>query len=265
MHVFLGSVTFFLLVRLLFFPSFYYLSVGLEPLVFCFRVKFYPADPSRVREELTRYLMFSQLRRDLKQGRLQCNTDDLALLLAWIVQSELGDYEPSEHTENYLSALRLLPNQNCKLEEVITRLHQTECKGLTPADAELNFLRKVATLETYGVDPHPVKDQKSNQLNLGINHSGILVFQGNRKINHFTWKDIRKTLYEGRMFIIHLAAGRDKKNLIGYKCSTTAAVQYLWRTAVEHQYFFTMDSSRDVPAVTAGGGLFSKSVKLRYR
>lgn len=241
------------------------LFVGLEPLVFSFRVKFYPADPSRVREELTRFLMFLQLRRDLKQGRLQCNTDDLALLLACIVQSELGDYDPTEHTENYLSALRLLPNQNVKLEEVITRLHQTECKGLTPADAELTFLRKVATLETYGVDPHPVKDQKGNQLNLGINHSGILIFQGNRKTHHYGWKDISKMTYEGRMFIIHLAGTSDKKNLIGYKCSTSSAVHFLWRTAVEQKYFFTMNSSRDVPSVTAGGGLFSKSVKLRYR
>ena len=208
--------------------------------------------------------MFLQLRRDLKQGRLQCNTDDLAMLLAYIVQSELGDYEASEHTGNYVSALRLLPNQNSKLEEVITRLHQTECKGLTPADAELAFLRKVATLETYGVDPHPVKDQKGNQLNLGINHSGILVFQGNRKTHHYGWKDIQKMTYEGRMFIIHLTSV-DKKSLIGYKCSTSAAVHFLWRTAIEQRYFFTMNSSRDVPVVTAGGGLFSKSVKLRYR
>lgn len=29
--------------------------------------------------------------------------------------------------------------------------------GQTPATAELNFLRKAQTLETYGVDPHPCK------------------------------------------------------------------------------------------------------------
>ncbi len=29
--------------------------------------------------------------------------------------------------------------------------------GEVPSDAESNFLKKAATLETYGVDPHPVK------------------------------------------------------------------------------------------------------------
>lgn len=31
------------------------------------------------------------------------------------------------------------------------------CSGQVPAEAEANFLRKAASLETYGVDPHVVK------------------------------------------------------------------------------------------------------------
>jgi len=66
-------------------------------------------------------------------------------------------------------------------------IHQKDMRGQTPADAELNFLTKASLLETYGIDPHPVKDHKSNQLYLGINFSGILTFQGSRKTNHLKW------------------------------------------------------------------------------
>lgn len=34
---------------------------------------------------------------------------------------------------------------------------------------------------------------------------------------------------------------------------------------VEQKYFFTMSSSKEIPAVTTGGSLFSRSTKLRYR
>ena len=30
-------------------------------------------------------------------------------------------------------------------------------RGQVPAEAESNFLKKAASLDTYGVDPHPVK------------------------------------------------------------------------------------------------------------
>jgi len=59
---------------------------GLHPIVFCFRVKFYPADPIRLKEEVTRYFIFMQLRRDLLHGRLQCSSNELSILMAYIIQ-----------------------------------------------------------------------------------------------------------------------------------------------------------------------------------
>ena len=208
--------------------------------------------------------MYLQLRRDLSQGRLQCTNDEMAFLLACVVQSELGDYDASEHTGEYVSSLKLMPTANPKLEEVVASMHQNEMKGQNPAEAENSFLRKAASLETYGVDPQAVKDHKGNQFNLGINHRGVLLFQGNRLTQLYAWKEIQKITYEGRMFIIHVFSS-EKKLVMGYKCASASAVHFLWKTAIEHKYFFTMSSSRDVPVVTAGGGLLSKKIKVRYR
>ncbi|UYV72157.1 hypothetical protein LAZ67_9001983 [Cordylochernes scorpioides] len=60
---------------------------GLNPITFCFRVKFYPAEPHFLKEEITRYQIFLQLRRDLIHGRLFCSQTDAAILAAYIIQS----------------------------------------------------------------------------------------------------------------------------------------------------------------------------------
>ncbi|XP_064475192.1 FERM domain-containing protein 5-like isoform X1 [Ornithodoros turicata] len=241
---------------------------GMNPIVFCFRVKFYPPDPFRLKEEITRYQVFLQLRRDLLHGRLYCAQNDAAYLAALIIQSELGDYDSDEHSGNYVSEFKLLLKQPPKLEEKIAEIHQQQLRGQVPAVAEMNFLRKAALLETYGIDPHPVKDHKSNQLYLGINHAGILTFQGSRKTHHFKWPDIQKINYEGKMFIIHLMFSEDakakKKHLMGFKCPTPVACHHLWRCAIEQRYFFTIPSSSEVPSVTTGGGLFSRGSRFRY-
>lgn len=236
---------------------------GMNPIVFCFRVKFYPQDPFRLKEEITRYQIFLQLRRDLLHGRLYCPPNDSALLAGLIIQSELGDYDSEEHGDNYVSEFKLLLKQTPRLEEKIAEIHQQQLRGQVPAVAEANFLRKACLLDTYGVDPHPVKDHKGNQLYLGINYAGILTFQGSRKTHHFKWPDIQKINYEGKMFIIHLMFP-EKKHLMGFKCPTQSACHHLWKCAVEQCYFFTIPSSSEVPSVTTGGGFFSRGSRLRY-
>lgn len=168
-----------------------------------------------MKDELTRYYLYLQLRRDLLNRRLYCLPADAIYLMACVVQcmyihyiiifsleililhfvqifvfhfsAELGDYNESEHKDNYVSSLKIIPNQNEKLELETIELHMNEMKSLTPAEAELKFLERSSKLETYGIDPYPVKDHKKIQYLIGINHSGILGFQGNKKVYHFKW------------------------------------------------------------------------------
>ena len=54
-------------------------------------MKFYTAEPNNLKEELTRYFYFLQLRNDLRSGRLQCPQESIASeLCALILQEELG-------------------------------------------------------------------------------------------------------------------------------------------------------------------------------
>ncbi|XP_022191859.2 FERM domain-containing protein 5 isoform X2 [Nilaparvata lugens] len=235
----------------------------MDPILFSFRLKFYPPDPFRLKEEITRYQVYLQLKRDLLHGRLYCTPSEAALLGAYVIQAELGDYDPEEHVENYVSEMKILLKQTQLIEEKIMELHQTQLKGQSPETTETNFLRKACTLDTYGIDPHPVKDHRGNHLYLGINHHGILTFQGSRKTHHFKWSEVHKLNYEGKMFIIHLIY-QEKKHTVGFKCPTGAACRHVWRCAIEQMLFFTIPSSSEVPSVVSGGSFFSFGTKFRY-
>ncbi|XP_053643053.2 FERM domain-containing protein 5 isoform X1 [Cherax quadricarinatus] len=240
---------------------------NLSPILFCFRVKFYPADPLRLQEEITRYQLFLQLRRDLLHGRLYCSQADAAMLASYIVQAEIGDYDPSKHYGNYISDFKILLKQTHKIEEKIMELHPT-LKNHTPLMAETCFLKKASMLDTYGVDPHPVKDHRGSQLYLGLNHTGVLTFQGSRKTHHFRWGDVQKLNYEGKMFIVHLIFAEDartkKKHTVGFKCPTASACRHLWRCAVEQRLFYTLQNSNKQGVVVTGGSFFSRGSRFRY-
>ena len=70
--------------------------------------------------------------------------------------ADLGDYNPEEQIGNYIADYKLLLKQTPKVEDKIMETHQS-LKGTNASAAELQFLKKAAALDTYGVDPHPVK------------------------------------------------------------------------------------------------------------
>ncbi|BFY97224.1 hypothetical protein BsWGS_00265 [Bradybaena similaris] len=250
---------------------------GLTKMVLCFRVKFYPEDPMKLHEEITRYYLFLQLRRDLHHGRLLCPHDESIQLAAYIIQSEVGDYDPQDHPVGYVTNFKMLPKQTPKHEEKIMEAHKA-LVGEVPSECEANFLKKAASMDTYGVDPHQVKDQKGDPLYLGVTHLGIMTFRGSRRTQLFKWNQIRRIAYEGKMFIINHTNSEDedasssKKELsitakhqaVGFKCQTAPAAKYLWRCAVEQQLFFTLSSSAAAPKIRSGGTLFSRGSKFRF-
>ncbi|KAJ2948028.1 hypothetical protein O0L34_g9825 [Tuta absoluta] len=243
-----------------------------SPILFSFRVKFYPPNPLLLKEDATRFQIYLQLKRDLLHGRLYCTTHEAAMLGALIIQIELGDYDPNIHVGNYVTEMRLLLRQTDAIEARIQELHREPVegtpggsggvKGMSTQEAERSFLKIACQLDTYGVDPHPVKDHRGNQMYLGINHGGILTFAGGRKTNHFKWSEVSKINFEGRMFIVHLNYP-EKKHTVGFKCPSGASCRHVWCCAIEQMLFFTLPSSSDA-CVYSGGGLFSWGTKFKY-
>lgn len=70
------------------------------PYTFNFRVRFYPTEPNLLKDELSKYQIFLQVKNDMESPfRLgNTNTTVAAEMAGLALQSELGDYIPEEHT-----------------------------------------------------------------------------------------------------------------------------------------------------------------------
>ncbi|XP_020141583.1 FERM domain-containing protein 5 isoform X2 [Microcebus murinus] len=233
------------------------------PFTMCFRVKFYPADPAALKEEITRYLVFLQIKRDLYHGRLLCKTSDAALLAAYILQAEIGDYDSGKHPEGYSSKFQFFPKHSEKLERKIAEIHRTELSGQTPATSELNFLRKAQTLETYGVDPHPCKDVSGNAAFLAFTPFGFVVLQGNKRVHFIKWNEVTKLKFEGKTFYLYVSQKEEKKIILSYFAPTPEACKHLWKCGIENQAFYKLEKSSQVRTVSSSN-LFFKGSRFRY-
>eukprot|EP00070_Physeter_catodon_P015849 XP_023974130.1 FERM domain-containing protein 5 isoform X2 [Physeter catodon] len=236
---------------------------SVPPFTMCFRVKFYPADPAALKEEITRYLVFLQIKRDLYHGRLLCKTSDAALLAAYILQAEIGDYDPGKHPEGYSSKFQFFPKHSEKLERKIAEIHKTELSGQTPATSELNFLRKAQTLETYGVDPHPCKDVSGNAAFLAFTPFGFVVLQGNKRVHFIKWNEVTKLKFEGKTFYLYVSQKEEKKIILTYFAPTPEACKHLWKCGIENQAFYKLEKSSQVRTVSSSN-LFFKGSRFRY-
>ncbi|XP_030593994.1 FERM domain-containing protein 3 isoform X4 [Archocentrus centrarchus] len=232
-----------------------------QPYTMCFRVKFYPHEPMKIKEELTRYLLYLQLKRDIYHGRLLCPFAEAAYLGACIVQAELGDYDPEEHPSDYIRDFKLFPKQSLKLERKIIEIHKNELRGQCAALAELNMLQRAHTLETYGVDPHPCKDFTGSTAFLGFTATGFVVFQGNKRIHLLKWADVSKLKFEGKTFYV---IGIQKEKLVlTFHTSTPAACKHLWKCGVENQAFYKCAKSSQIKTVSSSN-IFFKGSRFRY-
>lgn len=248
---------------------------GMQAPIFELRFKYYPAEPALLANESTRYYLYLQLRLDLIEGRLLPDSiETTAYLIACILQSELGDYTSSPNTpDNYVSEFKFIPNQTEDLEWAAIRLHQNEdFQGLKPADSELNFLKKACQLDTYGVDPYPVKEGNSHRnFLIGVNHRGVSTFHLDKRINLFGWSEIERIALDNKVVIIYYKRIEKKgektsktKGLLGFRCHSTVFAHNFWKIACEHKYFFTLETSPEAPIITNTGGLFKKNHKLKY-
>ncbi|XP_053593823.1 uncharacterized protein LOC103579240 isoform X2 [Microplitis demolitor] len=221
-----------------------------EPWKFNFEVKFYPPDPAQLQEDITRYQLCLQIRNDIITGRLACSFVTHALLGSYLVQSEVGDYDPQEHGRDYLKDFKFAPNQTPELVEKVMDLHKTH-KGQTPAEAELHYLENAKKLAMYGVDLHPAKDSEGVDIMLGVCSSGLLVHRDRLRINRFAWPKILKISYKRHNFYIKIRPGEFEQyeSTIGFKLANHRAAKKLWKVCVEHHTFFRLMSPEPVKKV----------------
>ncbi|KAK7938501.1 hypothetical protein WMY93_001827 [Mugilogobius chulae] len=153
---------------------------------------------------IPRYQYFLQIKQDIQTGRLPCPHNTAALLASYAVQSELGDYNEEEHpVAEYLSEFSFIPNPPQDFHREVCKHHQQH-SGLSPAQAEFQYLNTARSLELYGVELHWARDQSQTEILLGVQSGGILVYKNRVRINYFPWLKIVKISFKCKQFFIQL-------------------------------------------------------------
>ncbi|XP_078065385.1 FERM, ARHGEF and pleckstrin domain-containing protein 2 isoform X5 [Mustelus asterias] len=228
--------------------------------VFRLSVKFFPPDPGQLQEEYTRYLFALQIKRDLAENKIMCNENTSALIISHLLQSEIGDCDEALDLE-YLKNNTLFPNQKM-LQKKIIEFHRRNI-GQTPAESDFQVLEIARKLEMYGIRFHPASDREGTKINLAVAHMGVLVFQGNTKINTFNWAKIRKLSFKRKRFLIklHPEVHDSYQDTLEFLLADRDLCKIFWKNCVEYHTFFRL---MDQPKPKAKPVLFSRGSSFRY-
>ncbi|NWI18591.1 E41LA protein, partial [Crypturellus soui] len=209
------------------------------PYTLYFGIKFYAEDPCKLKEEITRYQFFLQVKQDVLQGRLPCTINTAAQLGAYVIQSELGDYDPYKHTSGYVSEYRFVPDQKEELEDAIERIHKT-LMGQVPAEAESNYLGVAKSLEMYGVDLHPVYGENKSEYFLGLTPVGVVVYKNKKQVGKYFWPRITKVHFKETQFELRVVGKDCNETSFFFEAHNKTTCKHLWKCCVEHHTFFRM-------------------------
>ncbi|XP_029445720.1 tyrosine-protein phosphatase non-receptor type 3 isoform X2 [Rhinatrema bivittatum] len=214
------------------------------PCALRFRVRFFIPDPNTLQQEQTRHLYFLQLKTDILEGRLTCPLNSAVVLASYAVQSQLGDYDNSEHLPGYLLNSHYVPDQNNDFVNKVESLHKQH-SGLRQSEAESCYINIARTLEFYGIEMHSGRDLHNLELLIGIASGGIAVYRRHICTSFYPWVNILKISFRRKKFFIQQRQkhSESREHIVVFNMLNYRTCKNLWKSCVEHHTFFQAKKS----------------------
>ncbi|XP_062530430.1 protein 4.1 homolog isoform X1 [Bombyx mori] len=151
-----------------------------EPWEVMFAVKFYPPEPTALEDEVSRYQIGLAVKKDIAEGRLPCSPITLALLSSYELQAAAGDHGAGCQCGALLAAAPPPPAPLARsaLQDNVHALYLKH-RGMSPAQAELQYLASAARLPLYGAHTHAARD-----VTLALSAAGLALC--NEGYRHYT-------------------------------------------------------------------------------
>lgn len=216
-----------------------YAANGLSNTVLKLGVNFYVSDINRLRDEITRYYYYLQLRNSVLQGRIPCDEELAVILASYCAQAEFGDYVEASH-RSYVKDYVLIPSTliaTCTQDELnqqIIGLHKSH-SGMSKAEAELEYIKLTQKLDGYGDEYFPATDKDGFVILVGASFIGIVVRHphGLPPV-YFKWQDIVRLSHSKNFFNVESTRTFD---VIQFEMEDVNTAKYVWRMFVLHHQF----------------------------
>lgn len=234
-----------------------------DPTLF-FRVMYYVANFELLQQEITRYLFYLQLKNNVIDGCLPRSPEEAIELASYMLQAEFGDYNPEVHTVQYFRDFILFPEVMAPNEEILDSLtretlnfHQKH-RGLTPPDAEFNYILKVIHLEGYGEECYLAKDSQNCDFEIGCSFVGIVAreilaateSQSNTnekssvskhsfgKVTWYEWNSIDSVLFTKATIILNM---RKDDTTLQFHMEDAETAKYVCRIFETRRKFYSLN------------------------
>ncbi|XP_014242727.1 tyrosine-protein phosphatase non-receptor type 21 isoform X2 [Cimex lectularius] len=208
------------------------------------RVMYYVSGISLIQDEMTRYHYFLQLKKDVIEGRINCNLKQASKLASYCMQAEFGNHDLERHTAEYLKDFALFPKHLEGHLESLTQaviLQHAALAGLPQGTAEEYYILAVQQLDGYGQETFLAKDDSGNEVIIGVSLTGIVIrYENNTPSKFYKWKDITNVVNHKRYFGMEC---QDPADSTQYQLPDVETAKYIWRMCVHQHTFFRQNDA----------------------
>ncbi|EZA50577.1 Tyrosine-protein phosphatase non-receptor type [Ooceraea biroi] len=215
------------------------------------RIMYYITDVQYIQDEMTRYHYYLQLKSDILEDRIHCNSRQACLLASYSMQAEFGNYCPERHTIECLQQCTFFSNDVIKTDPggQDSLLHTAICQyksltNVTQATAEELYISIVMQLEGYGNETFTAKDNSSNKVILGVSVNGIMVaYPSTQATQFYIWRDINNVINHKKTFRIECQScqGEEAKQ---FSFTESRDAKYIWRLCIAQHTFYMQYQER---------------------